>query len=75
MEAEFSDHLERINKRLAEGRATLRALHSQQPVIYAVPDATSDTSVIGLDPPHDDDKYVFFFLLPLAWLAVLTYPS
>lgn len=58
MESTPEAHIKRVKKHLDQGRETIKDLRTLQ--TYDVPDVTPDMTQLSLDPPHEDDPYVFF---------------
>lgn len=59
MEADFKDHLARIQRHLNQGRSVVKTVHDEGVTTYPVPDVTPDLSLLHLDPPLPGDKSVF----------------
>lgn len=57
MEKTIQDHLNRVQNRLAAGRAILRSLQDSGIKTYEVPNVTVDRSILGINPPEEQDKY------------------
>lgn len=58
METTIQDHLERVRKRLMDGRNVLRSLREPTMKSYEVPDVAVDHSLLHLHPPKLGDKFV-----------------
>jgi hypothetical protein len=58
MEKSIEDHLDRVKQRFSRGREILATIRDPDIKAYEVPDVTVDRSMLQLNIPMEQDKYV-----------------